>query len=190
MDNDGWELNFFTSRAIKTGDFQMDFNFNLSNYVNTIVKLRDDVLANYNGEYDYNNGTYLSRIQEGNSFGSIYGFRYKGVYQYNEYIPGKQENAPVARDKTGNVIMNEDGNPLPMYFAYGKSNEYEFRGGDAMYEDINHDGSIDELDIVYLGNSNPKVNGGFGTTVRYKNFSMSAFFNFRYGNKIVNAARM
>lgn len=190
MDNDGWELNFFTSRAIKTGDFQMDFNFNLSNYVNTIVKLRDDVLANYNGEYDYNNGTYLSRIQEGNSFGSIYGFRYKGVYQYNDYIPGKQENAPVARDKSGNVIMNEDGNPLPVYFAYGKSNEYEFRGGDARYEDINHDGSIDELDIVYLGNSNPKVNGGFGTTVRYKNFSMSAFFNFRYGNKIVNAARM
>ena len=30
------------------------------------------------------------------------------------------------------------------------------------------DGSIDEYDIVYLGNSNPKLTGGFGTVVRYR----------------------
>jgi len=190
MDNNGWELNFLTNNALNTRVFQIDFNFNLSNYVNTIADLRDDVLANYNGDFNYNNGSYLSRIQVGNSFGSIYGFRYKGVYQYDEYIPGIQENAPVARDKDGNVFTDEEGNPLPMYFAYGKSNAYEFQGGDAIYEDINNDGNIDELDIVYLGNSNPKVNGGFGTTIRYKNFSCIAFFNFRYGNKIVNTARM
>ena len=190
MDNDGWELNFYTNNAIKTKDLRIDFNFNLSNYVNTIVELREDILANYNADFAYNNGTYLSRIQEGNSFGSIYGFKYKGVYQYNDYISGVQESAPVARDEDGNVFTDEDGNPLPMYFAYGKSNAYEFKGGDAIYEDINHDGSIDELDIVYLGNSNPKINGGFGSTIRYKNFGCTAFFNFRYGNKIVNAARM
>lgn len=190
MDNNGWELNFFANKAIHVKDFSVDFNFNLSNYVNTIVKLRDDILANYNADYDYTNGTYLSRIQEGNSYGSIYGFRYKGVYQYNKYIPDVQENAPVARDENGYVFTDEESNPLPMYFAYGKSNEYQFRGGDAIYEDINHDGSIDEVDIVYLGNSNPKVNGGFGSTIRYKNFSLTAFFNFRYGNKIVNMARM
>ena len=190
MDNNGWELNFYSSRAIRGKDFSVDFNFNLSNYVNTIVELRDDILANYNGDYDYTNGTYLSRIQEGNSYGSIYGFRYKGVYQFNEYIPEVQENAPVARDENGYVFTDEEGNPLPMYFAYGRSNAYQFRGGDAIYEDINKDGSIDELDIVYLGNSNPKMNGGFGSTLRYKSFSVTAFFNFRYGNKIVNMARM
>ena len=37
-----------------------------------------------------------------------------------------------------------------------------------IYEDINNDGSIDEYDIVYLGNSNPKLTGGFGTVVRYE----------------------
>ncbi len=190
MDNNGWELYFYTNRAIHAKDFTVDFNFNLSNYINTIVELRDDILANYNADYDYTNGTYLSRLQEGNSFGSIYGFRYKGVYQYNEYIPEVQENAPVARDENGYVFTDEEGNPLPMYFAYGRSNDYQFRGGDAIYEDINKDGNIDELDIVYLGNSNPKVNGGFGSTLRYKNFSVTAFFNFRYGNKIVNMARM
>ena len=190
MDNNGWELNFYTNNAIKINDFKIDFNFNLSNYVNTIVELRDDVLAGYNADFDYANGSYLTRIQEGNSFGSIYGFKYKGVYQYNDYVPGSKENSPVARDENGNVFTDEDGDPLPMYFAYGKSNEYKFHGGDAIYEDINHDGNIDELDIVYLGNANPKINGGFGSTIRYKGFSCTAFFNFRYGNKIVNIARM
>ncbi|MFT3740741.1 MAG: SusC/RagA family TonB-linked outer membrane protein [Breznakibacter sp.] len=190
MDNEGWELNFLTNRAIKVNKLTIDFNFNLSNYVNTIVELRDDVLDRYNNEYSYKNGEYLTRLQENNSYGSIYGFRYKGVYQYNDYVPGVQENAPVARDKNNNVIYNEDGTPLPMYFAYHNTMAYQFKGGDAIYEDINHDGNIDELDIVYLGNANPKINGGFGSVIRYKNFQVSAFFNFRYGNKIVNAARM
>ncbi|MBN1186200.1 MAG: SusC/RagA family TonB-linked outer membrane protein [Bacteroidales bacterium] len=190
MDNNGWEVNFYTNNIIKVSDFTMDFNFNLSNYLNTIVDLRDDVLASYNADFDYTNGNYLTYIQEGNSFGSIYGFKYKGVYQYNEYIPGIHENAPVARDENGNVFTDEDGNPLPMYFAYDKSNEYQYQGGDAIYEDINHDGNIDELDIVYLGNANPKVNGGFGSIIRYKGFGCTVFFNFRYGNKVVNAARM
>lgn len=190
MDNEGWELNFYTSNLIKTGDLRIDFNFNLSNNVNTVVQMKEDILESYNPDYDYNNGTYLSRVQEGNSYGSIYGFKYKGVYQYNEYDANSQVSAPVAKDELGNVLTDEYGVPLPMYFAYDRSNEYQFKGGDAIYEDINKDGSIDELDIVYLGNSNPKINGGFGTSVSFKNFSVRAFFNFRYGNKIINRARM
>ena len=190
MSNNGWEFNISTHRLIKIGNATLDFNFNLSNYVNRLNELSRYVLDDYNGDFNYENGSYLTRIQEGNSYGSIYGFKYEGVYQYNDYIEGIQEDAPVARDENNVVFTNEDGDPKPMYFAYGQSNAYQFRGGDAKYTDINHDGSIDELDIVYLGNSNPKVNGGFGTTFRYKNFGATAFFNFRYGNKIVNSARM
>ncbi|MDP4277470.1 MAG: SusC/RagA family TonB-linked outer membrane protein [Bacteroidota bacterium] len=190
MDNDGFEINVNANRIIKIGKFSADFNFNLSNSYNTIVKLDDKVLEKYNTDFTYTNGTYLTRLQEGNSYGSIYGFRYKGVYQYDEYVEGEQENAPVARDASGRVLVDEKGEPLPMTFAYGKTNQYEFRGGDAKYEDINHDGTIDELDMVYLGNSNPLMNGGFGTTLHYKDFSCVMFFNFRYGNKIVNQARM
>ncbi|MBN2767271.1 MAG: SusC/RagA family TonB-linked outer membrane protein [Paludibacteraceae bacterium] len=193
MDNDGWEINLYANRIVKKGNFSVDFRFNVANSINRIVQLDQKILNTYNKTYDYRNGTYLTRIQEGNSFGSIYGFRYLGVYQYDEYIPGVQEDAPVARNAQGRVIRDEKGEALPVYFNYNEKNgglPYEFRGGDARYEDRNHDGNIDELDIVYLGNSNPLFNGGFGPVFRYKNFSCSAFFNFRVGNKVVNAARM
>lgn len=193
MDNNGWEINFYGNKIVNAKNFSIDLRANFSNSVNKIVYLDPEILSTYNGKYDYNNGTYLTRIQEGNSFGSIYGFKYQGVYQYDKYIPEIQEDAPVARNEFNEVITDEKGEPLPMYFNYTRKNggsQYIFRGGDAKYEDINKDGNIDELDIVYLGNSNPLLNGGFGATFRYKDLSCTWSFNFRYGNKIVNAARM
>lgn len=191
MDNKGWEFELSTDRMIKKGKWQIDMSLNLSNYRNTIVELDPTVLSAYNKDFDYQNGSYLTRLQIENSFGSIYGFRYKGVYQYDKY----QENnpsatAPVVRDAKGNVVRDAKGKPVPMYYAYGTSSAYQFRGGDAIYEDVNGDGTIDELDIVYLGNSNPKFDGGIGLTVKYDRLSLNIFSNFRVGGKIINYGRM
>ena len=194
IDNDGWELNISTQNLIKVNNWSFDLNLNLANNVNTFVSLDPAIAQSYNRDFVYSNtANYLSRIQEGNALGSIYGFRYKGVYQYDKYLDANGNpnlgTTPYARDAKGNIILNGSGNPIPMTFAYGSSMNYTFRGGDAIYEDINNDGTINELDIVYLGNSNPKLTGGFGASARYKNFSVNAFFNFRYGNKIINQAR-
>ncbi|MDO4210177.1 MAG: SusC/RagA family TonB-linked outer membrane protein [Bacteroidales bacterium] len=97
--------------------------------------------------------------------------------------------APVARDAEGNVIYDKAGNPLQMFFNYGGTN-YAFGGGDVCYEDINHDGQINELDIVYLGTSNPLFNGGFGIDFTYGRWTLKTSFNFRVGNKIINMAKM
>ncbi|GAB6011309.1 SusC/RagA family TonB-linked outer membrane protein [Viscerimonas tarda] len=190
MNNKGWDLAVNTGRIVKSGAFAMSFNFNLGNNVNTIIDMEPTVLASLNSDFTYRNGEYLTRVQLQNPYGSIYGFRYKGVYQYNDYIVGEQENAPVARDVNGRVVFDNKGNVRPMYFAYGQSAAYQFKGGDAIYEDINNDGNINELDIVYLGNSNPLLNGGFGAKFYYKQLMLNVFFNFRYGNDIVNEARM
>lgn len=192
MEKNGWEFNAYTTNLVRWGsanEWSFDVNLNLANYNSKITSLLPSILDAYNGEFNYNNGSYLTRVQVGNAFGSIYGFRYKGVYQYSDYVDGREGTSPVARDAHGNVIRDAQGNPLPMYFGYGNVN-YKFQGGDAIYEDINHDGNIDELDIVYLGNCNPKIYGGFGFTLRWKNLALNAFFNFRAGNKIVNYARM
>lgn len=196
--NKGWEVNLNAYDFVKFGDFSMDLNFNIANNVNVIEYLEPSVLEGYNPDFGYANGEYLSRLQLHNSFGSIYGFRYKGVYQYN-YSYKNSENQgrrdqgyagePVARDAAGNVIYDESGAPKHMVYRFGNANQYTFAGGDAIYEDINHDGNIDALDIVYLGNSNPDFNGGFGIKFKYKRLSLNVFSNFRYGNKVVNAAR-
>jgi hypothetical protein len=68
--------------------------------------------------------------------------------------------------------------------------DYVFQPGDARYEDINHDGNIDELDVVYLGNANPRYTGGFGPSLTYRNFKFNMFFNFRLNYDIINSARM
>jgi hypothetical protein len=158
----------------------------------------ETVLASLNSDFDKKNGSYLTRVQLHNAFGSIYGFRYKGVYQYSKYsaseVPGVSgPNAPVARDANGNVVVDKNGYTTPMVFCYESSDRtyiYEFKGGDAIYEDINHDGNINELDIVYLGSSLPKVTGGWGFKLQYGRWSWNNQFNFRIGNKIVNRARM
>ncbi len=103
---------------------------------------------------------------------------------------GENFTCPIAYDADGNMLTDAKGIPLPMYYAYNESNRYQFQGGDAIYEDVNHDGQIDRYDMVYLGNSNPKCNGGFGIQLFYDRFSLNTGFNFRMGNQIVNLARM
>lgn len=161
-------------------------------------------------------GNWPLRVQLNNSLGSIYGFRSQGVYQYGyDYLENLQkENGwdaatyeaeinkrlaagqtfPVVRNAEGNVLMDGQGHPKRVVYNYENNNgagssTYTFQGGDAIYQDINNDGQLNELDIVYLGNSLPKVNGGFNFTFRYGNWSLKTRFMYRFGNKVVNLAR-
>lgn len=198
MRNTGWEFNINGNKVINVGKFSMNFNVTFANNKNEIIEMDRTVLASLNGDFDKNNGSYLSRVQLHNAFGSIYGFRYKGVYQYSKYTPEEVPgvsgpNAPVARDENDNVIVDKNGFTTPMVFGYNNRDKnyiYQFHGGDAIYEDINHDGNINELDIVYLGSSLPKITGGWGMRFNYDRWSLNLQFNFRAGNKIINRARM
>lgn len=194
MRNVGWEFNINGRQIIKRGPFSVDFNVTFANNRNEVVSMDPTVLESMNAEFGYTNGTYLSRVQLHNPLGAIYGFKYKGVYQYSDYSPEEIKgvsgpNAPVAKNEKGEVILNAAGNPKDMFFDYA-GKRYQFVGGDAIYEDVNHDGTIDALDIVYLGSSLPKLTGGFGFKLNYGNWSMNAQFNYRVGNKVVNYARM
>lgn len=210
MRNRGWELYANTSKFARVGKFSMKLSANIAQNINRIEEMDASVLESLNADFNYANESYLGRVQIGNALGSIYGFRYKGVYAYdydhNGYTDvsrktygdntaaaaqerGDNYTCPIAYDANGNMITDAKGNPLPMYFNYGGVN-YQFQGGDVIYEDINHDGQINALDIVYLGNSNPTCNGGFGVDFYYGNWSLSASFNYRIGNQIINMARM
>ena len=125
------------------------------------------------------------------------------MYQYEtiKNMPREQQQAfidagntaPVALNADGKIIYDDNGDPLQMKFNYandGTGKNYNFRGGDAMYEDVNHDGQINSLDIMYLGSSLPKLTGGFGFSVNYKDLKLSAQFTYRVGVDILNLARL
>jgi TonB-linked SusC/RagA family outer membrane protein len=58
-----------------------------------------------------------------------------------------------------------------------RQNFGEVRGGDIKYRDINGDGQISSLDVVPIGlPTNPELVYGFGTSVGYKAFDLSFFF--------------
>lgn len=214
MTNDGWELNINGNNIIKIGKFSFSAGFNAAQNYNEIKEMDQRVLDAVNSVWSATSrGAYLNRVQVGNALGSIYGFRYKGVYQYSyEYLQNYQKennlNAadyekwineqlaaghtfPVAVGANGKVIMNSNGEPQHLVYNYNDGGStYTFQGGDAMYEDVNHDGQINALDVVYLGNSLPKLQGGFSLNFRYGRWSLKTRFAYRFGNKVVNVARM
>ncbi|KQC33352.1 hypothetical protein AAU57_08530 [Nonlabens sp. YIK11] len=58
--------------------------------------------------------------------------------------------------------------------------------GDVRLVDQNGDGNITDEDLTIIGNPNPDFNYGFGSSVSYKNVSLSFFFNGIEGNDIAN----
>ncbi len=217
MKNQGWEANISMRNIIKSGKFSMSADFNISQNYNEITEMDERVLESLNSSWSATtrgSGSYLNRIQVGNPLGSIYGFRFKGVYQYtyewlmdyktehnlssgefqnwinNEFL-ASGKTAPIALNEQGQVLMTSTGEPKRLVYNYDTgSSTYEFQGGDAIYEDVNHDGQINSLDIVYLGNSMPKVSGGLNLTFKYGRWQLRGSFHYRFGNKVINIARM
>lgn len=184
MDNQGWELSINT-QIVRSKIWDVTLNMNFSRNRNIIREIADNYpAAKGTGE----KADYLQLLQEGRPLGSFYGYRYLGVYKDND--------AAIAKDINGKPIIGPDGRPRQMVYNYPNrvdatlSTYQEFLGGDAMYDDIDHNGNINRMDIVYLGDSNPFLTGGFGPRVTYKKLlSVSLFFNFRYGNDIINKAK-
>jgi len=211
MVNKGWEFQINGDRLLKKGKFWLDFNVNFANNKNVITKMDPLVLKSLNVDWVEGNRNTLQRVQIDNPFGSIYGFRSHGVYQYQfdtaeELARADAQNGtnilqenldkgityPIVRNAEGKWVADAKGDPIQMRFCYKTETNsgYYFKGGDAIYEDVNHDGNINQLDIVYLGNSLPKLTGGFGLKLHWDRLALNAQFNYRVDYDIVNMARL
>ena len=175
--NEGYDIDLRVVDVVKTNSFSLLLRGNLSNNRNWFEALPANQSYEQNGT-GLNNMTYPLKTQLGSPIGSIFGLKYLGVYP--------SDADAVAKNADGTTMVDIDGDPVFLVYQDGN----RFRGGDAIYDDINHDGVININDAVFLGDSNPKVYGGFGGTAQYKNFSLIANFVFRTGFSVVNKIAM
>ena len=178
------------AETYQPGNLAYNNRVQIGNALGSIYGLRYKGVYRY--DYDHNGYTTASISSYGYAEVNNTGYDAQGnPINTAAAAQRRHENftCPIAYDADGNMLTDAKGIPLPMYYCYNESYRKQFQGGDAIYEDVNHDGQIDRYDMVYLGNSNPKCNGGFGFTLFYGRFSLNTGFNFRMGNKIINLAR-
>lgn len=173
MTNNGVEFRV-DYEIFRDKNWSFSVNANVSRNINKIVELPENLTEE---SYSFGNGNYAQRLETGVPVGSFFGYKYLGVYQNSEDT--------YARDANGNVMKNMNGEPIVM-----QNGNIQVYPGDAKYDDINHDGVINEYDIVYIGNGMPILTGGGGFQIKYKGFNLTTFFHGRIGQKVINAARM
>ncbi|BDD06281.1 SusC/RagA family TonB-linked outer membrane protein [Aureibacter tunicatorum] len=155
MENQGIELSI-SSFIVDSKKFQWNADFNISrntNMVTNLGRLGQDGIPSE----PMLGITGWSRITEGKSIGTFYGYVDDGIVQLNDDLAS---------------TPNFRGSRL--------------QPGDRKYKDINGDGVIDEDDIVEIGNAIPDFTFGFTNNFRYKNFSLMVFIQGSYGNDMVN----
>ncbi|MFG6686061.1 SusC/RagA family TonB-linked outer membrane protein [Mariniflexile sp. HNIBRBA6329] len=111
---------------------------------------------------------------EGKEIGLFYGFQTNGIIRTADEL--------ITAGIDGIIGTADDGN-----LKYGG---VDLAVGDVRYVDQNGDGNIDNEDRTIIGNPNPDFTYGFGTTIAYKNFSLSLLFNGTQGNDIANGNLM
>lgn len=106
----------------------------------------------------------------GQPIAQFYGYKWGGVYQFEDF--DKQAN--------GSYVLK---NGLPTYSP-------NVRPGDAKYVDLNGDGVVNNNDQTIIGRGAPIHYGGFSNNFTYKRLSLNVFFQWNYGNDILNANRI
>lgn len=170
--NEGLEISLNTLN-IKTRDFQWSSNFNISFNKNKVLALSENQTAlmtavqfdqNYNGQ-----SSYIAKI--GLPMGLMYGYVYEGTYKYDDF------------NKSGNSYSLKSSVP---HF----STENNTQPGMPKYADLNGDGVVDSNDRTIIGRGLPVHTGGLTNDFTYKGIDLSIFFQWSYGNDIMNANRL
>ncbi|MBC7652088.1 MAG: SusC/RagA family TonB-linked outer membrane protein, partial [Deinococcales bacterium] len=153
-----------------------DVSFNVARSINLVTKLPGGTLT----FTSRGAGGFVNQVKEGDALGTYYGLKFLGVYA--------TDDDAVVKDAKGSRVFEADG-ITPKYMKIGSATGSVLKGGDAIYQDFNNDGIIDDQDRILIGNANPLFFGGFRSNMTYKAFSLTLFFNFQYGNDIINSLR-
>ncbi|WOD42870.1 SusC/RagA family TonB-linked outer membrane protein [Hwangdonia lutea] len=168
--NRGLEFSLNTVN-VSTKNFKWTSDFNISFNQNTIVSLPKGKPIFGQPNYYRLLSTNQFLVEEGQPLGNMFGYISDGVYQIEDF-------------------ENYDADASTHTLLPGQASYRSHQPGDEKYKDLNGDGQITGADKTIIGNALPKHFGGFGNTFTYKNFQLSAFLQWSYGNDILNANRL
>lgn len=163
---------------IETKNFSYNSSFNISFNRNRLEKLSDPnetgITTAVNWEALFTTvPAYIAEI--GGPLGQMYGYISDGLYQYSDF--DRLPNGTYALK--GNIPANTT-----------SVNRHLIQPGDNKFIDINNDGQLTDADRVIIGNGYPLHTGGWSNNFKYKGFDLNIFFQWSYGNSIINANRM
>jgi TonB-dependent starch-binding outer membrane protein SusC len=173
--NEGIEIQLNALVAKGKNNFSWNTNFNISfnrNMVDAVGKNATTFPVSpswsVTGQQDY-------IVKVGEPLGSMYGLVTDGFYGVDDF----------------------DYNASTRVYSLkaGKATSFDIAGapqpGSIKFKDLNGDGKVSYAnDAQIIGNANPKFTGGLNQQFTYKNWDMSVFLNFSYGNDIYNANKI
>lgn len=190
-------IEFSISGDILQGkDYVLSANINFGLNKKKIDKLNgtDDVLWYQNGSWKSSYNDYCLKV--GDEVGLIYGFVYDGLYQFDEFYFDPLNNyqaVPWGSSAADNGTSSdraprEDGYVTVINDISGSSNSgIATLPGKIKFKDLDGDGRITENDRTVIGNTNPKIQGGFGLSGQWKDFDFTANFTYMLDFDINNA---
>lgn len=187
--NSGFEVEGTLNLISHPKGFNWDVSFNASYVFNKIIKLPEN--GNENNRQggsqvwdpEQQKVVWVGGYQEGHTLGDIYAYRQvKVLCDENEVQQLAGNRMDMIAGLYGPNVSEADRE------KYGLTKPIE--PGDVLWDDLNNDGIIDQLDRVKVGNIYPKWTGGFSTTLSYKNVSLYGRFDFAVGHTILNMVAM
>lgn len=154
--------------------FRWSSELNISFNRNKVVALADNqsyMLTSMRWGDDWVN-IYPYIAQVGSPIAQVYGYIFDGVYSFEDFDQDGQGKYTLRRDRPANGEARENINP-----------------GDIKYKDLNGDLLINDSDRTIIAQPYPVHTGGFNNNFTYKGFDLNVFFQWSYGNDIINANR-
>ena len=177
-------------------DYVLSANLNFGFNKKKVDKLNgiDNEVWRTNSRWNTAYSDYCLRV--GDEVGLIYGFVYDGLYGFDEFyfdplnnyqaVPWGSSAADNGTSK--DCAPREDGYVTVINDISGDSNSgIATLPGKIKFKDLDGDGRITENDRTIIGNTNPKVQGGFGLSGQYKDFDFTTNFTFMLDYDINNA---
>ena len=193
--NRGFELSI-SGDILRGTDYVLTGHLAFGTNKMKVDKLNGDIIERVLGGDDWDSGLNDYMLREGEDVGLIYGFVYDGLYGFDEFYFDPQNNyqaipwgSSAADNGTSkDQAPREDGYVTVINDISDDSNSgIATLPGKIKFKDLNGDGRITQDDRTVIGNTTPKVQGGFGLSGQWKNFDFVANFTYMLDYDINNA---